>query len=89
MAHYRKRPIQVDAVQWTGSNLDEIRDLTEGSHQVSKDSASSFLFVNTLEGAMRCAIGDWLIRDDHGNFYPCWDKGFQATYEAVDVLETA
>ncbi len=37
--------------------------------------------VETLEGTMRGNPGDWLIRGVKGEFYPCADDIFRATYE--------
>lgn len=67
---YRKRPVEIQAVQWTGRMADVIalvgRDLpTYG------ESRSGSLRIETLEGDMECAPGDWIIRGVKGEFYPC------------------
>ncbi|MGH3355244.1 MAG: hypothetical protein ACRDOJ_05065 [Nocardioidaceae bacterium] len=42
--------------------------------------------IQTLEGEMTAAPGDWIIRGVQGEFYPCKPDIFEATYErAVDV----
>jgi hypothetical protein len=41
------------------------------------------LIIYTLEGEMRCRQGDWIIKGVKGEFYPCKNDIFEATYEAV------
>ncbi|MGO2311675.1 MAG: hypothetical protein ACTH6A_06595 [Brachybacterium tyrofermentans] len=48
------------------------------------DPATGELMIRTLEGDMRVAVGDWVIRGVRGEFYPCKPDIFDATYEAVD-----
>lgn len=37
--------------------------------------------VETIEGVMRGRPGDWLIRGISGEYYPCQNDIFLATYE--------
>lgn len=39
--------------------------------------------INTLEGEMVGKAGDWLIKGIAGEYYPCADEVFRATYEEV------
>ena len=39
--------------------------------------------VETLEGTMEGAAGDWLLCGVEGELYPCKDSIFRATYEEV------
>ncbi len=43
--------------------------------------AISGLTINTLEGRMHAAPGDWIIRGVQGELYPCKADIFAATYE--------
>lgn len=47
------------------------------------DPATGELMIRTLEGDMRVAVGDWVIRGVQGEFYPCKPDIFLATYEEV------
>lgn len=40
------------------------------------------LTIRTLEGDMRAAPGDWIIRGTEGEFYPCKPSVFNRKYEA-------
>ena len=50
----------------------------------TRDSASAFLVIYTLEGIMRADLGDWIIRGVKGEFYPCKPDIFEETYDPVE-----
>lgn len=77
MSKYRKRPVVIEAVQWTGSNVGELTMHMNGGGNF----ALSGLEIKTLEGTMRADIGDYIIRGVKGEFYPCKPDIFEATYE--------
>lgn len=78
---YRKKPIEIQAIQWTGGNLDEVRDFIGDSFLCYyKDKIS----IKTLEGNHVASMGNYIIRGIAGEFYPCREDIFEATYEAVN-----
>jgi len=81
MALYRKKPVVIEAMQWDGLNAAELLKWVDGSYL---DGASGqFIKIPTLEGVMAASVGDYVIRGVAGEFYPCKDEIFRATYEAV------
>ena len=88
---YRKRPVVVEAVQWNGSNLDELlRFMRDPDNEdllpapgVGHTPSEGHLTIPTLEGRMIAEAGDWIIKGTKGEFYPCKPDIFEATYEAV------
>lgn len=94
MAKYRKKPIVVEAIQWTGSNLEEIRnfvgnDLIENyiehfdiERTLIKQTLAG-IAINTLEGTMMVNYGDYIIKSVNNEFYPCKPDIFKQTYEEV------
>ena len=78
MQRFRKKPVVIEAIQWTGDNFDEIDDWSdrEAVRLVAGD-----LHIFTLEGAMRADPGDWIIRGVVGEYYPCKPEIFECTYE--------
>ena len=78
MPIFRKKPVKVEAIQWTGHNLAEIIRFT-GPHgsKVAKEGLKIF----TLEGPLTASIGDWIIRGVSGEFYPCKPDIFDKTYD--------
>lgn len=77
---YRKKPVEIEAVRWSGENVATITRFLEGQKgRVGMD----YVEITTLEGTMRADIGDYIIKGVKGEFYPCKPDIFQATYEAV------
>ena len=79
---YRKKPVVIEAVQWTGLNEDEIYEFTHGECQLCANDCR--LFIPTLEGSMEASVGDFIIRGVKGEYYPCKPDIFEATYEPVE-----
>jgi hypothetical protein len=79
---FRKKPVVIEAVQWTGNNLEEIRQFTQNIATYS--SLSDLLIIPTLEGNMTAIPTDWIIKGVKGEFYPCKNDIFEQTYEKVD-----
>jgi hypothetical protein len=83
MAKYRKKPVVVEAMQFDGKNGAAIQEWAAGA--VTWTPAVQYLLkIKTIEGTMRAAKDDWVIRGIAGEFYPCKPDIFAATYEAVE-----
>lgn len=84
---YRKKPVVIEAVQWSGSNWHEVYDFAGHevytANQKIDDEPVVVLRVKTLEGEMVANPGDWLLKGVAGEFYPCKPDIFEATYEPV------
>ena len=78
---FRKKPVVIDAVLWTGENLKEVSDFF-GWRNFSYEPRTG-LQIHTLEGTMDASIGDYIIKGVKGEFYPCKPDIFAATYEAA------
>lgn len=76
---YRKLPVEIEAVQWTGSNHQEIEDFVKRAITIVEPD----LYIETLEGTMMASQGDWIIKGVKGEFYPCKPDIFEETYELV------
>jgi len=82
---YRKKPVVIEAVQWTGDNLATITEFfDETSDRVMSIRNNRDLFIETLEGEMMATPGDWIIKGIAGEFYPCKPDIFEATYDPVE-----
>lgn len=82
---YRKKPIIVEALQYTGtfSNLLEIIEWA-GSVISPIWINPGECYIRTLEGDMHVSEGDWIIKGVNGEFYPCKPDIFEKTYEKVE-----
>lgn len=77
---YRKKPVEISALQWNGGNYDDIKAFAGDAllmWHINHDSLS----IDTLEGAMKAFKNDYIIRSIKGEFYPCKPDIFEATYE--------
>lgn len=84
---FRKIPVEIDAIQWTGGNLKDcihfLGNSYGGYNADRTPNEKSEIKVLTLEGYHVASRGDWLIRGVHGEHYPCKPEIFEKTYEAV------
>ena len=78
---FRKKPVVIDAVMWTGKNIDSICTFM-GNRNINWDSVHG-LNIHTLEGNMHASEGDWIIRGVSGEYYPCKPDIFDKTYERI------
>jgi endo-1,4-beta-mannosidase len=76
--HYRKKPVVIEAVQWTGDNRSEIFDFV-GKFAVWGDVSG--MIIKTLEGQHIASVGDYIIKGVNGEFYPCKPEIFEKTYD--------
>lgn len=88
---YRKKPVVIEATQWNGTTggakpiIDWMR--ANGGKSFYYADHPEHIFIETLEGDMHAAPGDFIIRGVQGEFYPCKPDMFEATYEAVEAPE--
>ena len=91
MSKYRKKPVVVEAMQFTGSSTSV--NLVESWMSSGVEPSPSFMStqdlgrvinIETLEGIMEATMGDWIIKGVNGEFYPCKPDIFAATYERVE-----
>lgn len=98
MSRYRKKPVEIEAVQWDGTAAGatpiidwmHANDTTATYRCSDPDRCAEHdgdtphsIVIRTLEGDMHAGLGDWIIQGVAGEFYPCRDDIFRATYEAV------
>ncbi len=92
MMKYKKKPVIIDALQWTGLNLTEIMDFVgkdlivetyDAGYQAGTIPLAVGLKIRTLEGDMNVSVGDYIIKGVQGEFYPCKPDIFKETYEPV------
>lgn len=77
---FRKKPVEIEAIQWNGKNRDEIHEfITSFSSNIGAEG----ILIKTLEGDMTADKDDWIIKGVKGEFYPCKPDIFDLTYEPV------
>lgn len=92
MTRYRKKSIEIEAVQFTGDIDDEIANFLKGQkvdvglRTTMSDEGrryEKYIILKTLEGEMKAIKGDYIIKGIKGEFYPCKPDIFDETYEEV------
>ena len=85
---YRKRPVIIEAFQFTDDEpetLIGLQEFMDRDVRVSyKNPKKPVLKIETLEGVMDASIGDYIIKGVRGEFYPCKPDIFKATYEEAE-----
>lgn len=92
---FRKKPIVIEAMQWTGDNINDLWDwvgadelygpLSVGD-PLAPNGRPVRLYVAANDAWLELEVGEWIIRDGRG-FYPCKADIFAATYDAVEAGE--
>ena len=91
---YRKKPVVVEAIQWTGKNLQELKnfvgdsleyDVMDAAWEVGKGPVIVNVRIQTLEGIHHASVGDFIIKGIRGEFYPCKPDIFAKTYESATL----
>lgn len=82
---YNTKPCQIEAIQFTRSNIDELKefcgdDVYDFTTERSTDG-KCYCWVHTLEGEMQATENDYIIKGLRGEFYPCKPDVFEKKYE--------
>jgi len=80
MGRYRKKPVEIEAIQFINSA--DIHEFCRD--KVREPVGKDYLEIITLEGIMIAQQGDYIIKGVKGEFYPCKPDIFELTYEKID-----
>lgn len=98
MPKFRKKPVEVEAIQFNGnSNKQEIENFVGRELKSELESETAYvagiappifsLLIETKEGVMKAFRGDWIIKEPFPtgdrDFYPCKNEIFINTYELI------
>lgn len=91
---FRKRPIEVEAVQWTGDNEAELGAFTDDQFETvdpenrGDDPDQTATVFDTLHSTwVRVYTGQWVIKGVKGEFYPIAEAVLAETYDPVHAPE--
>lgn len=87
---FRKKPVVIESIQYTGHNGNYIEQWTNKKaiqspvlEPTDNNPTGAYLQIYTLEGIHIANVGDWIIKGVKGEFYPCKPDIFEMTYEEV------
>lgn len=89
MAKFRKKPVEIEAIQLSEKQLESVFDFIGERKNYPEcevagiDPEDGKFKIKTLEGDNVASIGDFIIKGVKGEFYPCKPNIFDLTYEAV------
>lgn len=93
---YRKKPVVIEAFKLDLSDAAAARPewfsdaVGKGVVRlIDLGGAHPFARIETLEGTVSAAEGDWIIKGVKDELYPCRDDIFQATYEPATRFDPA
>ncbi len=82
---YRKKPVVIEAIEYTGGNFIELDKFVNNKKIILwSHTYDNKLTISTLEGEMIASEGDFIIQGVNGEFYPCKPDIFEKTYEKVE-----
>lgn len=90
MTKFRKKPVVINAVQYTRRFMwpewfhDAVSAgtvVTHGTGKFADPGEPCYCTITTLEGVHRCDENDWVIQGVKGELYPCKPDIFNLTYE--------
>lgn len=77
MPLFKKKPVVVNAIQYTGNNFNEIEEFTNDQCLMRDNN----LIIKTLEGEHIASKFDMIIKGVENEHYPCKPDIFEKTYE--------
>lgn len=83
MQKYRKKPIDVEALQYDGTNIQSIWDWVGADRVYGPVEDDPCAYIETPEGRMQARPGDWIIKGAHDELYPIKPEIFADTYVPV------
>ena len=84
---FRKKPVEIEAIQFTRLNWEEIQQFTNNTAHTlvieRRINGKCTCVIPTLEGEHIANENDYIIRGVKGEFYPCKPDIFELTYEKI------
>jgi hypothetical protein len=87
---WRKKPIVITAIQFTGANVGEIWDAfgTAGIYGPTEKNPDELILTTVHGDPAPARAGDWIIPDAKPDtFYPCKPEVFATSYESAAAIE--
>lgn len=87
MNKYVKNPIEITAIQyqWDDVNIsmDEVQDKIAEFVNQNIELVDDVIYLNGVHGQVEVKQGEWVIKQNDTDFYPCSDEVFQQNYKAA------
>lgn len=86
MPLFKKKPVVIEAMQFTGDNWQDVVTWVRNNNGLIQYASlePNILSIITLEGIMTVSLNDMVIKGVQGEFYPCKPDIFSSTYDSVE-----
>jgi hypothetical protein len=84
---YKSKQYSVDAVRYDGSQESKMAIFALGIAELGEDFLSSDLTIQTPEGEQIAKIGDYVFKDESGDFWAGHPDSFEAAYEPEEPTQ--
>lgn len=85
---FRRKPGRIDAMRFDGdadpAHIAALTTFMRTPAIVVQLHREPRLRVVTSQGVVSCGVGEWVIRNAHGEVYPCRADTFEELYEPCD-----
>lgn len=96
---FRTKIVEIEATRWTGDNLEEMVDWTEGNFRefstmrvgkrlqgltLDQPDPTAQVYDKLHTTWINVLTGQWIVRGAKGEYYPCDDETFHWKYEEVN-----
>lgn len=76
---YRKKPVVVEAIRYTGN----ISSILEWCPTAKEDSEGSGFIFESKKKIEKCNLGDWIVKDEWGDFEVYSGGSFSRTFDEI------
>lgn len=86
MPQFIKKPVEVAAIQYQWdetTSIDEILDQIADFIGQNIGLVDDLILIDGVHGEVIAKPGDWIIKQNDQDFYPCSDEVFQKNYTAA------
>jgi hypothetical protein len=80
----RSKPREIEALQYTGSNLDEVLNFVGSMYFAVSAKNKLSVYENSGSRWNEVQPGEYIIKGTDGVFYPCPKATFDTSYEIVN-----
>ncbi len=84
---YTKKPVIVEAVQWRGENIEEIKNFIDPNPNNGLVEYDVLVFYLDNQPVLYLDVGDWVVKDSKGNFISCTPEIFAETHKQLGISE--
>jgi hypothetical protein len=80
---YRKKPAIVHAIQWEGTNLEEVNEFLK-EKDIKHEEETNTIIIKYLDEEEKINVGDYIVKDSDEEIFSCKCEKFEGSYDLVE-----